>query len=465
MNSEMFCYLIKKIKDKSRAEKQIVANIRGNKLEGYWLEEHIKYSLENQLNQCYNHIGRYIKNNEYIGFKYDILKSYTDLIDESKIVSFLKGCCKDLDSMLCWNAVKIFIERDCDNPFIIKLSKKYLLLSRCEEKDYNFIGNALSVLFYTNHKDSLKEYYLALKDKENRRDDFTIETINDFKSFSDKDITEIEKIFYLVYNDKIIDNFAYYSAKSYLAILVSNCSNNKKDYDRIKALINKMLKKSDTNDTYVFFLNHLLKGADTTYYNSLVRQYSFSEAKALLEYKKQDVTIMLKDVLYACNLTQQNKLFWGTEDERTKQVLDLLSMKYTTKDQSRYGISSGGKSAGEVDGVISDLSGVEKFIEAINLKSIDKNSLSSHISKLEQKYDSKGLKEKYLIIYHNSSSKFQDFCTRYYKYINSEYQFYYRKTNMSIEKVDYVEQYLIKSTHLRNGQEVYLYHILLNMRE
>lgn len=468
--SDNFQFLTNMIKDRNRLNNQIVINILGEKLSSSGLKEHLEYALNKKLIQCYDAIGNYIIKNDFIGYDKDILKLYIDLIDESKVLSFLKECCEDIDSILCWNAIKMFMERGYDDHFIIKIAEKYLSDSNNVDLKFNFIGNALSVLFYSNHKDSLREYYTALKDKVDRKDDFTIDTINNLISFQEGDLEILEQLFYLIYDNAIKDHFAYHSAKSNLSILFSNFSKNQVNHLSIVTLLNQMLKRPKNTDKHIFFINNLLKGTYTGYYNSLIKKYNFTEARTLLLKEKDNIITvyqeedMLKDILFACSKMQENKSFWGSEDERTKQILDLLSIKYTTKDQSTYGVSTGGKQAGEVDGVINNTSGSEIFIEALNLNSIDQSSLKTHIEKLEYNYDSKGLRGKFLIVYYNSKGKFEDFCSRYYSYIESQHSFNFEKNSISLEEVDYAEQYLIKTTHLRNNKEVYLYHILLNMR-
>ncbi|KAA5540141.1 hypothetical protein [Adhaeribacter rhizoryzae] len=162
---------------------------------------------------------------------------------------------------------------------------------------------------------------------------------------------------------------------------------------------------------------------------------------------------------------QENKIFWTTdENSRTKQILDLLELNYNTKDQSQYGISNMGKKPGSVDGVVVDKNRVEYFIEALNLQNLNKEYIQMHINKLESKYDSKGLKNKFLIVYCNiADSSFEAFFEKFYNYVNSEVQFDYSK--LSIEKInsDYTNQRIIKTVHLRESIEVNLYHILLKI--
>jgi len=171
------------------------------------------------------------------------------------------------------------------------------------------------------------------------------------------------------------------------------------------------------------------------------------------------------DILSACFKMQENKIFWkADEDTRTKQILDLLSSNYFTKDQSTYGKSETGKKQGSVDGVIIDNAKTEYFVEAFNLSSINKEVIQRHINKLESNYDSKGLLNKFLLVYCNvMDNKFDNFYTNYFEHINSKTEYKFQMINVLEKETVYTNIKVLKSLHLRENREVTLYHILLKM--
>lgn len=169
------------------------------------------------------------------------------------------------------------------------------------------------------------------------------------------------------------------------------------------------------------------------------------------------------DVLNASHTMQQNKIYWTLdEDSRTRQVLDLLHKNYHTKDQAKYGKSTVGKQAGSVDGVIY-LNNKEYFLEAFNLNSLRKATIKTHINKLEQNYDSKGIKEKFILVYYNlKTNTFQKAVEKYKKYISSEHNFVYPRVDGIDEiNIEYTDSRLFKTYHTREGKKVILYHLLL----
>lgn len=182
----------------------------------------------------------------------------------------------------------------------------------------------------------------------------------------------------------------------------------------------------------------------------------------LIDIDKQQNNI-LGDILNACYKMQENKVFWNADENlRTKQILDILSSKYFTGDQNTYGESSTGIKSGSIDGLIKN-NNCEVFIEALNLNSINKSEIELHIHKIENKYDSKGLYNKFIIIYCNvKDNYFENFHKKYLVHINN-FNFIYRKEKIIELNTPYTNSRLILTNHIREGQNINLYHILLKM--
>jgi hypothetical protein len=197
--------------------------------------------------------------------------------------------------------------------------------------------------------------------------------------------------------------------------------------------------------------------------NASLFENLFSKTTNVIE----NETGLINDFLNAAHTMQQNKIFWNAdEDTKTRQLLDLLPPKYQAKDQSKYGKSSIGKNAGSVDGVIKN-NEVEIFIEAFNLKSLNQKITKTHIDKLELNYDSKGLREKFIVIYCNLPiNRFENFVKKYKEYIEKDHSFVFPLLNQMEEiEVCYTDSRLFKSYHEREGKEVVLYHLLLKFPE
>ena len=177
----------------------------------------------------------------------------------------------------------------------------------------------------------------------------------------------------------------------------------------------------------------------------------------------EKINSVLENLLEACYKMQQSKHFWkADEDTKTRQVLDLLPKEYHSKDQSKYGVSSAGIKPGSVDGVL-EFNNVEYFLEAFNLKGFNRSYIKLHLDKLEKSYDSKGLREKYLIIYYKlEDHKFESEVEKYKNYLEKEHAFIYTKIDKIEEReTKYSDSSLLKTVHNREGKKVSIYHLLL----
>jgi hypothetical protein len=226
--------------------------------------------------------------------------------------------------------------------------------------------------------------------------------------------------------------------------------------------------QSDTNNIQKYICGYLI------YFNNLLLAETKNKFKLIFpriinniptEINKVRENKILEDVLSACYSMQENKTYIEDKDEnkRTKQVLDLLKIKYTVSDQSQKGTSSTGKKPGSVDGIITDKDLNEYYIEAINLICIDTTNLTEHINKLEFNYDYKGLYIKFVLVYFNvGEEKFYEFSEKYKKFIDTDLVSKYAKIGDCEEVLKkHTNSRIFKSSHLRENQKVYLYHILL----
>lgn len=232
------------------------------------------------------------------------------------------------------------------------------------------------------------------------------------------------------------------------------------------------------------YANHIQKKVCEyfLYYNykikiSLINYYQLIFPKLIKYFSKSDTPKaerVLKDLLEACFKTQDNKVFQDDSDEnkRTKQILDLLDSKneYKTENQYPTGISSTGKKIGSCDGLIVDKKfNNEYYVEALNIKSFDTQYLKTHINKLEFNYDFKGLPIKFVLVYCNlKEGKFDDFVSKYKNFIENEMEYFYKKTVINEEIVEYnkfTNCRIFQSAHIRESKNVYLYHILLKFND
>lgn len=165
----------------------------------------------------------------------------------------------------------------------------------------------------------------------------------------------------------------------------------------------------------------------------------------------------------ACLNLQGAKIFWtATEDERNSHIASILEASgHTIKDQTRWGISRGGKAPGEIDIFVRESDGTPFTItEALIINSLDQAYIKLHIDKLF-KYDTSGLERNFILIY-SEAKNFQGLWEKYVEFIKNhtyEYQF----IDFEVVNNKFADLKIGKTSHLRNGKKVFLYHFMLNL--
>ncbi|MDE7445019.1 MAG: hypothetical protein K2N15_04835 [Lachnospiraceae bacterium] len=183
--------------------------------------------------------------------------------------------------------------------------------------------------------------------------------------------------------------------------------------------------------------------------------------------KNSKVTI-LHDLLSACVKLQSNSTYYAiSENQRNDYIRDLLKMaKYDVIDQTRRGVSTGGKCAGEVDILIEEEGLPVTIIEALNLDSLNTSYLDMHIDKIFS-YDTVGNLFNIVLSY-VSVSDFSKFCEKYSKHIEKHqylYPFISVDDSFKVEDFPYSDIRVMQTIYNRNGCETALYHVCVLIRK
>lgn len=174
---------------------------------------------------------------------------------------------------------------------------------------------------------------------------------------------------------------------------------------------------------------------------------------------------MSKNIFKALLKVQGSKIFCGKkEDELNDCVRDALSMVYEMKDQTRQGISSSGKDAGEVDLQICRDGFPVAMIEGLKVNSVDRNYIRTHIDKVLTCYDPFGCPYTYVVIY-ATAKKFADFWVNCLNYIQEEYRFPYT-VKEEIQELNhmYASSRHAKIVLLRDDREVVVHFYALSVQ-
>ncbi len=183
--------------------------------------------------------------------------------------------------------------------------------------------------------------------------------------------------------------------------------------------------------------------------------------------QKIDKNTFIKKLVSVCIKLQANATYYkSTENRRNDYVRDLLETSgYDVKDQTRRGLSSKKKAAGEVDILLKEKEMPIAVIEALNLDSLNLNYIDKHLSKIFD-YDTAG-NDYNIILNYVSVSDFNKFCSGYYNYIKF-YKYPFKiigsEDNVVIGDKSYNEIKIMKTLHIRNGSNTELYHICIHIR-
>jgi hypothetical protein len=172
----------------------------------------------------------------------------------------------------------------------------------------------------------------------------------------------------------------------------------------------------------------------------------------------------LNSCLYSCIELQSNKIYAeASEDERNTFIASILNAKgcWIVKDQTRRGLSHQGKSAGELDIFITLQNGLPfALIEALILDSLKKDYIYLHLDKIFG-YDTVGVKQNLILIY-ATAKKFNDLWEKYYAHLPSV-NYRYSLLNSKEIECPFCEIKIAETMHLREGKEVSLFHMMVNM--
>ena len=298
------------------------------------------------------------------------------------------------------------------------------------------------------------------------------------------DITDVQKVF----NDEPNENTICYEYELRPAIIVSDIkklANITSDYGYI---FNGVLKASDRYIINGLSNGYIIKNTvqkalelltvkpkveyDSVVINGktiyVIKVYHISEGTSLLTDELESETIKkFIDVLYkiCVKLQGNSKYIDASEDERNDYIRDMLDREeeYVIKDQTRRGLSASGASAGEIDILVEKENYPFTVIEALILKSLNKDYLSKHLDKIYS-YDTTGDLFNVCLVY-AECKEFASFWERYCDFVKQhEYPYPLISSDESInQKYIGSEIRIMTTTHNRSGKLTRLYHICVKI--
>ncbi len=214
------------------------------------------------------------------------------------------------------------------------------------------------------------------------------------------------------------------------------------------------------HDTLKKFVN---KGVLTTHCPANVEVVSIEKLLKGFEPLKPKKDLLNTLITTASHLQGISKTIKSDEDSRNDFIALVLSIQgFIVKDQTRWGRSATGKSMGEVDIKIETPDReAESVIEAFNLERFNRRIIDSHLIKLFG-YDPGGLEHNYILVY-SEADNFSGLWQKYLKHL-PKVKFKYKLIGrVQEEETKFTDIKVAKACHMREGKEVYVYHLFVNM--
>lgn len=363
----------------------------------------------------------------------EIYKRIMTLIWETRLLS--------LDE--CISAVFIGISRSISKLQMLKQSNPEYWI------DYRKEFNNLCFQFY------------ELKNMEYKANPFYEKLVrNTSENFIEKILEPIFKFNYKATLSKIdvllIDSDVPSSEKQFL------------DYLK-KVIIKDTISENDTSFSYIQEMYPMLNEKDIEALFNGIRESNKNAAVwfFLKNTKRYSYNWLLNSIVLACIKLQGNHLYRAvTEDDRNGFIKNILeAIGFSTKDQTRWGVSNTGKTSGEVDILVEENNYPYSVIEALNLSSLDSNYLNLHINKI-YKYDTTGLPVNFIVSY-VTVKDFGLFWSKYKNHIaDHQYPYSLESVDYNIEsEFDYSGIRVALTKHIRDGSLTRLYHICVRIYE
>lgn len=275
-DANLFDFIKEKVNVVDVFNQKVITNINEGKLDYFSLRTHIDYALENKLEKTYPKIEKFILNEGYS--TRDFMERFIKLIPDK--VSFLKKCCANVDSYLCWSAIKVLQNEGKELEFIKNIAENYL-----QSEKTNYIANALNVLFYLNSENALQKYHEAVYRKEVQNDlskphGYSIESLANYSNLNE--LQYLDPFFEKFYDQKNVD-FDYHYSKAFFNNLIVNLSKTKKGFESIEAILLQIKNQYETDESRLFYINHLIEDSQNSYYESLDKPLSLEQAKLLIK--------------------------------------------------------------------------------------------------------------------------------------------------------------------------------------
>lgn len=268
-----FDFIMKKIDNKDVFDELIVRDINNEDLHSTSLRNHILYAIENNLTNSFKKIKEFLFSDMYLCYQNNNLEKF---FEKTNDVEFLKKCCNDISTILCWESIKILIKNGLEKELVIDIGKRYLILN-----ENNYRMEALGILFKYNLPEAMQMFFDFVKN--DIGESIKLEYYSVYNN--DNGIKLIEPFYYLLYEqNESNDVLKYHHAKELYRYYLSVVSGkNDETFNLIQGILKKIKKKTKNNKQEQFYINMLIEDSINSFINFKSKPLEFNNAKIKVE--------------------------------------------------------------------------------------------------------------------------------------------------------------------------------------
>ncbi|MNM75844.1 hypothetical protein D3C81_876430 [compost metagenome] len=273
-------HIIERVNDIEAVNKIIIDNINDGKLSYFTMQTQLIYALDNNLIASFNKIGELISLDTLLFDASEILEKYTSKIADP--LPFLKACCTDPTSYLYWKAIELIKNSDLDNTFVLNAALAYL-----ETSDTDYMEQALDILFFLTHKDSLKYYLDVVRRLISTQPDTSGIMPKSADNYNNLGEISLYKDLFELINK--YSGFILHQSRKFLTTLTQNICKTDAGYQMLKVLLLEI--KADLNritdfkelENKNYYISELIEEADNIHLKSKSGRLTFEEAKKAIK--------------------------------------------------------------------------------------------------------------------------------------------------------------------------------------
>lgn len=265
-------FIRSRVSDFEKFNEKVIENIKYNNLLYPAKKDHFDYAIENNLKECFPKIEQQLINSDFLFFSNELIERFLEKIENP--IDFLKSCCVDISSHLCWTAISFLKEKYNADDFCLEMSREYLASGHAD-----FVHKAVNILFYTNQEDSLFNYDKMLDTMiDIQQGDSSGYLPPDTNNYNRTiEIELLEQLFYKIYVEGRKGSFYLHHSREFLRILLANLGRTKVGYEQIKPILYKIKLNLKDKDVQLFYINHLIEIFENAFLKENSKEISIDE--------------------------------------------------------------------------------------------------------------------------------------------------------------------------------------------